>query len=313
MCKRVLVTGGAGFIGSHLVDALRTHGNEVEVVDDLSIGRADRLDGVPLHQVSVTDSTLLSAVCARLQPELIYHLAAQADVRVSVAEPARDAHVNVIGTIVVLQAALATSTRVVMTSTGGAIYGATSPIPTSECVCPEPEAPYGTAKWCAELYLELFNRLYGTAHTCLRLANVYGPRQDPMGEAGVVSIFSGRVARGEAPTVFGDGRQTRDYVYVGDVVRALLLAGNHAGPGTWNIGTGRETSVIDLIDILGVISGKTVSPVFAPARQGELRRSCLDPAAAARDLEFEPTISITEGIRRVYGWVVAGERPRVMA
>ncbi len=216
---RVLVTGGAGFIGSHLADALLARGDDVTVVDDLSAGRPGRLDDrAALHKLSVTDTGMLTAAVAELRAELILHLAAQIDVRASVAAPAADAEVNVVGTVSVLEAARAAGARVLFCSTGGAIYGRDAPIPALEDVLPLPESPYGVAKYCAEQYVGLYNRLHGTAHSVLRLANVYGPRQDPAGEAGVVSIFCSRVLAGDSPTIYGDGTQTRDYVYVGDGV-----------------------------------------------------------------------------------------------
>ena len=230
--------------------------------------------------------------------------------RLSVADPAADAAVNVTGTINVLQAALAAGARVVFASTGGAIYGADAVRPTPETAACEPEAPYGTAKLCAEEYLRLFNRLHGTQHAILRLGNVYGPRQDPSGEAGVVSIFAGRVVRNERPTVFGDGLQTRDYVYVGDVVAAFVAAADAGIAGLWNVGTGREVSVIDLIDELAEISGATIEPEFAPARQGELQASSLDPSAGERALGVAATTPLRDGLRAVYEWVLAGEPVR---
>src|ERR1700722_7700737 len=236
---RGLVTGGAGFIGSHLTDALLARGDEVAVVDDLSAGRAGRVhEGAVLHKLSITAAGPLEAVIRELAPELICHLAAQIDVRASVAAPAADAQTNVVGTVNVLEAARAVGARVLFCSTGGALYGRDAPIPSLEDVLPLPESPYGVAKHCAEQYVGLYNRLHGTAHTVLRLANVYGPRQDPAGESGVVPIFCSQVLAGRRPTIYGDGTQTRDYVYVGDVVGAFLAAADSRRPGTWNIGTG---------------------------------------------------------------------------
>ncbi|WP_433178698.1 NAD-dependent epimerase/dehydratase family protein [Actinoallomurus sp. CA-150999] len=308
---RILVTGGAGFIGSHLTDVFLDNGDEVTVLDDLSRGRPGRLDpSVVVHKASITDAAALRSIVERVRPELICHLAAQIDVRVSVDAPADDAVVNVVGTVNVLEAARAVGARVLFASTGGAIYGVDAPIPTPEDVLPGPEAPYGTAKYCAEQYLGLYNRLYGTRHAALRLANVYGPRQDPAGEAGVVGIFCGRAVRGERPTVFGDGHQTRDYVYVKDVARAFLAASRTDQPGMWNIGTGRETSVRELIDLLGRAAGRDLDPEFAPARAGELQRSALAVDAAARDLGWTPRTTVAEGIEEVYRWVESGSPDR---
>jgi UDP-glucose 4-epimerase len=308
---RILVTGGAGFIGSHLTDAFLGNGDEVAVLDDLSRGRTGRLDpSVVVHKASITDVLALRAVVERVRPELICHLAAQIDVRVSVEAPADDAMVNVVGTVNVLEAAREVGARVLFASTGGAIYGVDAPVPTPEGVLPGPEAPYGTAKYCAEQYLGLYNRLYGTRHAALRLANVYGPRQDPTGEAGVVGIFCGRAVRGERPTVFGDGEQTRDYVYVEDVAEAFVAAARTDRPGVWNIGTGRETSVRELIDLLGRASGRELDPEFAPARPGEVQRSALANDSAARDLGWAPRTPVADGVAAVYRWVASGSPDR---
>ncbi len=306
---RVLVTGGAGFVGSHLVDALAARGDDVLAIDDLSKGKRERVEA-PFAHVDIRDTAALATTFREHRPDVVLHLAAQADVRLSVTDPAADAAVNVTGTINVLQAALAVGARLVFASTGGAIYGADADRPTPESAACEPEAPYGTAKLCAEEYVRLFNRLHRTQHAILRLANVYGPRQDPSGEAGVVSIFAGRVVRNERPTVFGDGHQTRDYVYVGDVVAAFVAAADAGIAGLWNVGTGREVSVIDLIDGLAGISGATIEPSFAPARQGELQASSLDAGAAQRALGVSAQTSLDAGLRAVYEWVLAGEPVR---
>src|SRR6516164_1508284 len=215
---RVLVTGGAGFIGSHVADALLARGDEVIVVDDLSAGRVARLDSRALmHKISITDADALAAVVASSGAELICHLAAQIDVRASVLSPAADAQANVVGTVNVLEAAREVGARVLFASSGGALYGRDAPIPSWEDVLPLPESPYGIAKYCAECYIGLYNRLHGMSHSVLRMANVYGPRQDPAGEAGVITIFCASALSGQRPAIFGDGTQTRDYVYVGDV------------------------------------------------------------------------------------------------
>jgi UDP-glucose 4-epimerase len=306
---RAVVTGGAGFIGSHLVDALAARGDDVLAIDDLSKGRRERVEA-PFRAVDIRDAAVLATTFEEHRPDVVLHLAAQADVRLSVSDPAADAAVNVTGTINVLQAALAVGARVVFASTGGAIYGEDAPRPTPESAACEPEAPYGTAKLCAEEYVRLFNRLHDTQHAILRLGNVYGPRQDPSGEAGVVSIFAGRVARNERPTVFGDGLQTRDYVFVGDVVAAFVAAADAGIAGLWNVGTGREVSVIDLIDGLAEISGARIDPEFAPARQGELQASSLDPSAGQRALGVSAAKPLRDGLKAVYEWVLAGEPPR---
>jgi UDP-glucose 4-epimerase len=308
---RVLVTGGAGFIGSHLTDALLARGDEVTVVDDMSTGRAGRLDErAALHKLSITDPGPLAAVVGQSRPELICHLAAQIDVRASVAAPADDAVVNVVGTVNVLEAARAADVRVLFCSTGGALYGRDAPIPSLEDVLPLPESPYGIAKYCAEQYVGLYNRLHGTRHSVLRLGNVYGPRQDPTGESGVIPIFCSRVLAGKRPTIYGDGEQTRDYVYVGDVVASFLAAADRGRPGTWNIGTGVEVSVLDLVQLISEAAGRPVDPEFAPRRPGELQRSALAVERAAAELGWRPVTSLADGIRAVYRWIEAGAADR---
>jgi UDP-glucose 4-epimerase len=311
MAMRVLVTGGAGFIGSHLTDAFLARGDEVAVVDDLSRGRHARLDDhAALHKLSITDAGPLTTLIERARPELICHLAAQIDVRVSVAAPAEDARTNAVGTVNVLEAARAADARVLFCSIGGALYGRDAPIPSMEDVLPLPESPYGIAKYCAEQYIGLYNRLHGTRHTILRLANVYGPRQDPAGESGVIPIFCARVLAGERPVIYGDGTQTRDYVYVGDAVTAFLAAADHGRPGVWNIGTGIESSVLDLARLIGEAAGHAVDPQFAPARPGELQRIALAVERAERDLGWKPAVSLADGVRRVYRWIEAGAPDR---
>jgi UDP-glucose 4-epimerase len=311
---RVLVTGGAGFIGSHLTDALLARGDEVAVVDDLSTGRPGRLaDEAQLHKISVADPAELAAATADIGPDLVCHLAAQIDVRASVTHPAADAEANVIGTVNVLEAARETGARVLLCSTGGALYGRDAPIPSLEDVLPLPESPYGVAKHCAEQYVVLYNRLHGTSHAVLRLANVYGPRQDPAGEAGVVAIFCAQVLADERPTIFGDGRQTRDYVYIGDAIAALLAAADCGRPGTWNIGSGTEVSVLELAMVIGAVAGRELDPLFAPARPGELLRSALASELAHRDLGWSASTTLADGVARVYRWLEAGAPERASA
>ncbi|HUZ51548.1 MAG TPA: NAD-dependent epimerase/dehydratase family protein [Streptosporangiaceae bacterium] len=308
---RVIVTGGAGFIGSHLTDAFLARGDDVTVVDDLSTGRAARLDDrAVLHKLSVTDARLLGQLVDSVGPELICHLAAQIDVRASVSRPAADAQTNVLGTINVLEAARAADARVLFCSTGGALYGRDAPIPSLEDVLPLPESPYGIGKHCAEQYLGLYNRLHGTAHTVLRLANVYGPRQDPTGEAGVVPIFCSQILSGTRPTVFGDGTQTRDYVYVGDTVAAFLAAADQRRPGTWNIGTGIEVSVLGLARVISEVTGRQVAHTLAPARPGELQRSALAVERAWADLGWRASTVLAGGVRSVCQWIEAGTPDR---
>ena len=304
---RVLVTGGAGFIGSHVTDAFLARGDQVAVVDDFSRGQAGRLDSrVTVHKLSITDAPSLTAVVQAGRPGLICHLAAQIDVRASVADPAGDAQANVVGTINVLEAARAAGARVVFASSGGARYGRDAAIPSPEDALARPESPYGIAKQCAEHYIGLYNRLHGTRHSVLRLANVYGPRQDPAGEAGVIAVFCARVLAGKPPLIYGDGTQTRDYVYVGDVVRAFAAAADSSQPGTWNVGTGTETTVLDLIDVIGSCAGRAVAPEFAAARPGELLRSAVASGLAAEDLGWRPRTALADGVRNVYRWIAEG-------
>lgn len=308
---RVLVTGGAGFIGSHLTDALVARGDAVAVVDDMSAGRPGRVpEQAIVHKVSVNDAAALAGLTAEFGPNLICHLAGQIDVRSSVANPAADAQVNVIGTVNVLEAARAVGARVLLASTGAVIYGRDAPIPSMEDVLPLPESPYGVAKAGAEQYLLLYNRLHETGHAVLRFANVYGPRQDPAGHAGVVAIFCARAIAGERPVIYGDGRQTRDYVYVGDAVAAFLAAADSGRPGTWNIGSGVEVSVLELTRVISQVAGYDVDPVFAPPRPGELLRGALAPARARRDLGWAPTTGLEVGIGQVCRWIEAGSPER---
>src|SRR3954471_2476756 len=249
---RAVVTGGAGFIGSHVVEALLARGDEVHVLDNLSKGKRENVAaGAELHEVDIRDP---DAVFDAVRPEAVFHLAAQADVRVSVERPDHDAEVNVLGTVRILEAARRYDAQIVFSSTGGAIYGECDG-PASEAAGRRPLAPYGTSKLCGEEYLSTWNRLYGTGHVALRFGNVYGPRQEPHGEAGVVAIFMGLLRDGGTPTIYGDGSQTRDYVFVQDVVRAMLAAHDHAAGGVFNVGTGVETSVLELYDAIQEASG----------------------------------------------------------
>jgi UDP-glucose 4-epimerase len=302
---RTLVTGGAGFIGSNLVDALLARGDEVTVLDDLSTGRRVNLEGAlaggaRLAEVDVRDGAAVGALLADARPELVFHLAAQIDVRRSVEDPFFDAAVNVGGTANVLEAARAAGVgRVIFVSTGGALYGegADKQLPLPESTPIAPLSGYGQSKFAAEGYLGLFERLHGLSGMSLRLGNVYGPRQDPLGEAGVVAIFCGLLKNGGRPTVYGDGTQTRDYIYVGDVVSAALAASDTRLGGAVNIGTGREASVLDLVDILAGLEGREdFTPEFAPERAGEVQRISLDAGLAARELGWTPQTTLEQGL-----------------
>ena len=302
---RALVTGGAGFIGSNLVDALVGRGDDVVVLDDLSTGRRENLgDGSELRAGDVTDLQAVATAAAGC--EVVFHLAAQIDVRASVADPARDLAINAGGTLSVLSAAKEAGVRrVVYASTGGAIYGDAGTIPTPEDAPARPLAPYGQSKLSGEGYCRLFSELYGLPATSLRFANVYGPRQDPLGEGGVIAIFCGRALAGEDPAIYGDGEQTRDFVYVGDVVDALLLAAESGPPGPFNIGTGAETTVNDLARRVSLVAERPFVPRHEPARPGEVERSCLDPARAERELGWRAQVSLDEGLRRTLAWAAS--------
>ncbi|HEU4600018.1 MAG TPA: NAD-dependent epimerase/dehydratase family protein [Solirubrobacterales bacterium] len=303
---RSLVTGGAGFIGSNLVDALLARGDEVTVVDDLSTGRRVNLEpaleaGAELVELDVRDGAALAQLAQDRRPQRIFHLAAQIDVRKSLEDPSFDAAINVGGTANLLEAARdCGSERVVFISTGGAIYGEGDgqrlPLPEDAPIAPL--SAYGQSKFAGEGYVALYERLYGVSGVSLRLGNVYGPRQDPLGEAGVIAIFCGVLREGGRPTVFGDGTQTRDYIYVGDVVAAALAAAESQVSGPVNVGTGRETSVLELVEALrsiGAASG--FEPDFAPPRTGEVQRISIDPGRAERELGWRAAVALDEGLR----------------
>ena len=301
---RALVTGGAGFIGSNLVDALVERGDEVTAIDDVSTGKRANLDqaiqnGATLVELDIRDAEAVNAAVEQARPETIFHLAAQIDVRKSVADPANDSRINVEGTVNVLRAAQAQGVRrFVNTSTGGAIYGEGQIIPAPEDHPVAPEAPYGLSKFCAEQYCLLFTRLHGLSTVSLRYGNVYGPRQDPLGEAGVVAIFCGKLLDGERPTIFGDGKQTRDYVYVADVVDANLKAAETQTSGAVNIGVGREVSVLDIVDVLASHADGAFEAEHAPERPGEVRRIALDTSRAKQELGWQAGTGLEDGLER---------------
>ena len=294
-----IVTGGAGFIGSHVLEALTAEGWEVVVIDDLSAGNARQVpDEASLEVIDITARDLLDRTVNAARPSVIFHLAAQASVTLSVSDPTRDCVVNVLGTLNVLEAATRHGAQVIFTSTGGALYGDAAPIPTSEELIPAPQSPYGASKWAAEAYLVTWRQAHRIPHTICRLGNVYGPRQNPHGEAGVVAIFSHRLWLGEQATLFGFGKPTRDYVHVHDVARALLASVGQAG--TFNIATGVETDVAQLYQALQDAAGTTLEPQLAPLRPGELERSCLDPTRAARELGWHSEVDVRDGLKRTY-------------
>jgi UDP-glucose 4-epimerase len=302
---RALVTGGAGFVGSNLVDALVARGDEVVVLDDLSTGRRANLDsaltaGALLVEGDITDGPTVASLFAEHRPQTVFHLAAQIDVRRSVADPAFDLSVNVGGTINLLDAAREADARFLFASTGGAIYGEGEGrgLPLDETAECRPDAPYGQSKFAAEGYIALYQRLYGLSGAALRLGNVYGPRQDPLGEAGVVAIFSGLLLEGGTPKVFGDGRQTRDYVYVGDVVSAFLAAAVSGVTGEINVGTGVETSVLELGGAIAGLCDTAFEPEQAPPRVGEVQRIAIDSSRASAELGWRAEADLSTGLSR---------------
>jgi UDP-glucose 4-epimerase len=291
---RAIVTGGAGFIGSHVAEALVARGDEVHILDSLVTGSHEKVPvGAELHPGDIRLAA--AALFDSVDPDLCVHLAAQADVGTSVKRPDYDADVNVLGTVRVLEAARAHRTHVVFSSSGGAIYGECDG-PAAEDAPRRPISPYGISKLAGEEYVRGWNRLFGTTHVTLRFANVYGPRQEANLEGGVVAIFLERLAAGEETTIFGDGGQTRDFIYVGDVVRGVLAAVAHEG-GIYNIGTGVATSINELHAVCRRVTGVEREPAYVEARPGDIRHSVTDPALAARELDWRSERSLEEGLR----------------
>ena len=308
MTGKALVTGGAGFIGSHLSDRLMEEGWEVLVVDDLSAGHLDNLaeararGRIRFHQLDIRDEEFGVAV-RHFAPDVIFHLAAQVSVVESVADPLHDAGVNIVGTINLLEAARHAGTDlVVFASSGGAIYGEGVKLPAKESFAKHPGSPYGISKKAVEDYFRFYQEAYGVDWVALGLSNVYGPRQDPFGEAGVVAIFTRLMLDLKRPVIYGDGRQTRDYVYVDDVADAFVRSAGVGGGKLLNIGTGRETSVVQLFKAIADEVGFTQLPVFVDARPGELGRSVLDPGAAQKALQWQPWTGLEEGLARTVEW-----------
>jgi UDP-glucose 4-epimerase len=302
---KILVTGGAGFIGSHTVDALVATGqHQVSIIDNLMAGKRHQVNpAARFHEIDLRDADAVRRVITAERPEVIVHLAAQMDVRRSVADPSFDAHVNVVGFLNLMEAARQHELRrVIFSSTGGAIYGEQEKFPAPEDHPLHPVSPYGVAKLATEAYLFFYKVQYGIDYTALRYGNVYGPRQDPHGEAGVVAIFCGRMLEGKPCTIYGDGKQTRDYIFVGDVVRANIAAARSNVSGPINVGTGIETNVNDLYHTLGTVADVTRSPEYAPARAGEQSRSVISPARAAQLLNWRPQVELAQGLDRTFSY-----------
>jgi UDP-glucose 4-epimerase len=300
---RILVTGGAGFIGSHTVDALVAAGaHAVSVLDGLSSGKREQVNpAARFYEADLRNAEAIVPILEREKPEVIYHLAAQMDVRRSVADPAFDAGINLVGFLNLMEAARRNGLkRVVFASTGGAIYGEQEQFPCDEEHPRRPVSPYGVAKLATEAYLFFYKVQHGIDYVALRYANVYGPRQDPHGEAGVVAIFCGRMLEGKPSTIFGDGEQTRDYIFVGDVARANVAALGAKASDAFNIGTGVETSVNQLYEVLASAAGVKTPPSYAPARPGEQRRSVISPARAGQVLGWRPEVALDEGLKRTF-------------
>ena len=315
MTPRALVTGGAGFIGSHVADLLLGDGFEVTIIDNLVSGNRDQIPrAATFQEVDITDERAAGLV-RESGFDVICHLAAQIDVRKSVADPAYDSRVNIGGTLNLLEAVRQSgkrSTRFVFSSTGGAVYGDLVAPPTTEDAAKDPQSPYGTAKLSVEYYMGYYARVHGLETVALRYSNVYGPRQDPHGEAGVVAIFCNRLLDGTPLTIFGDGKQTRDYVYVGDVARANLLAATRPLPAigaldarAFNVGTSVETDVVELARLLREIAGTSVDAKHAPERPGEQRRSAVDVRKAQRVLGWQPKVSLRDGLSETYRYFAA--------
>jgi UDP-glucose 4-epimerase len=295
------VTGGGGFIGSHVADLFLAHGYETLVVDDLSTGSAGNVPaGAGLEQIDILDDGVLAALFGRFQPGVVCHLAAQASVTVSIKRPDHDLSVNVRGTFNVCEAAQQSGAPVVFASTGGALYGERAPVPTTEAAIPEPLSPYGAAKLAAEAYVATWGRLHGLPNVVLRLGNVYGPRQDPHGEAGVVAIFSEQLLRAETPVIYGHGEPIRDYVYVADVARAFLVAAESGGAGTFNVATGTGTTVRELLRLLQQAAGTAIEPRTAPLRPGELERSIIDAGLIERELGWRAETELAAGLAATF-------------
>jgi len=300
---RVLVTGGAGFIGSNIIDALISAGHEIAIIDNLSTGKEENINPeASFFHIDITDFEALEGIFQNFKPEIVFHVAAQIDLRKSIEEPSFDAEVNVVGSVNLFSLCVQDGVkRIIFSSTGGALYGEREKIPANENSSIEPLSPYGVSKYCTEQYLNYFKRLYGIERVILRYGNVYGPRQDPFGEAGVIAIFTNKILNGETLTVYGDGNQTRDYIFIEDVVRANLLS-IEGKEGIYNIGTNVETSVNHIIELFSKILEKDIKPIYTQPRKGEVYRISLNTEKAKMELGFEVKFTFEEGLRKTIQW-----------
>ncbi|MCK9377767.1 MAG: NAD-dependent epimerase/dehydratase family protein [Syntrophobacterales bacterium] len=295
--KRILVTGGAGFIASHVADQLVAAGHDVAIVDNLSTGKQENVPAAAQFYPYDIKSPETAELIGRWRPQVVIHHSAQMSVQVSVNDPVMDARENILGSLNLFQAAAqAGVTKIIFASTGGAMYGDEAPLPAREADRPHPEAPYGIAKMAVEHYLHFYRRQHGIIPVCLRYANVFGPRQNGQGEAGVVAIFIEKFLAGQQPRINGDGLQTRDFVFVGDIVAANLLALDYPQPGVFNIGTGKETDILTIYLELQALMASPLGPVHGPAKPGEQRRSALDSTLARRDLGWQPRVGLRDGL-----------------
>ena len=300
------MTGGAGFIGSHVTDAFIERGDEVLVLDDFSAGSRENLaDGASLAELDVADGDGVEGAIREFDPDFVCHLAAQASVTVSVADPQRDFASNVLGTFNVVRSATGVGARTAFASTGGALYGELAPIPTPETYVPQPLSPYGAGKQAAEAYVGTLQRFHDVSHLVLRLGNVYGPRQNAHGEAGVVAIFSERLLRAEPPVVYGQGTPTRDYVHVRDIARAFVSLADTEVGGTFNLGWGREVTVLEVLEGLQRAAGTNIEPRLEPLRPGELPRSAIDSSAAEAAFGWRPEVGLEDGLAETFAWYAA--------
>jgi len=301
---KILVTGGAGFIGSNLVDRLIADGYKVIVVDNLSTGKKENInEKAKFYKVDILSPKIFE-IFQKEKPEIVFHLAAQINVRKSIENPIEDAKTNILGSLNIFEASKKFKVKkIIFTSTGGAIYGSAKIIPTPENYPPKPQSPYGIAKLTIENYLDFYKKVYKIDYLSLRLSNVYGPRQDPKGEAGVVAIFIDKLLKGKRPTIFGSGEQTRDFIFVADVVEALIKSINYKGKEKiFNVGTGIETSINKLFKLISKILKKKISPKYAPEKPGEIKRSCLAISKIKKELKWRPKYNLEEGLKETIKW-----------